>query len=94
MRTIKPLLKWWRLLLVVTALAGISSYISIMFKPDVYEFRTTLMIGSAILSPNPDSTQLFVAGQLASIYADMAKREPVQTATMKRSRYPGFQIIR
>jgi capsular exopolysaccharide synthesis family protein len=80
---IKPLLKWWRLLVVVTALAGISSYISVLFQPEVYISRTTLMIGRSILDPNPDSGQLFIAAQLASIYADMAKREPVQTATMQ-----------
>ena len=92
---IKPLWKWWRLLVVVTGVAGIASFVSVMFQPDMYESRTTLMIGSAILSPNPDSTQLFIAGQLASIYADMAKREPVQTATMKAleiSWLPNYQV--
>jgi capsular exopolysaccharide synthesis family protein len=80
---IKPLLKWWRLLVVVAGLAGISSYVSVLFQPEVYVSRTTLMIGRTILNPNPDSGQIFIAAQLASIYADMAKREPVQTATME-----------
>ena len=69
--------------MVVTGLAGISSYVSVLFQPEVYVSRTTLMIGRTILDPNPDSGQIFIAAQLASIYADMAKREPVQTATMK-----------
>ena len=80
---IKPLIKWWRLLAVVTGLAAISSFISVLFQPEIYISRTTLMIGRTILDPNPDAGQIFIASQLASIYADMAKREPVQTATME-----------
>jgi len=92
---IKPLLKWWRLLVVVTGLAAISSYVSVLFQPEVYVSRTTLMIGRTILDPNPDSGQIFIASQLASIYADMAKREPVQAATKKSlgiTWLPGYQV--
>ena len=92
---VKPLLKWWRLLVVVTVLAAISSSLSVLFQPDVYVSRTTLMIGRTILDPNPDSGQIFIASQLASIYADMAKREPVQTATMEAlgiSWLPNYQV--
>ncbi len=92
---VKPLLKWWRLLLVVTVLAAISSSLSVLFQPEVYVSRTTLMIGRTILDPNPNSGQIFIASQLASIYADMAKREPVQTATMEAlgiSWLPNYQV--
>jgi capsular exopolysaccharide synthesis family protein len=41
------------------------------------------MIGRTILDPNPDSGQIIIASQLASIYADMANREPIQVATME-----------
>jgi len=41
------------------------------------------MIGRTILDPNPDSGQIYIAQQLASIYADMANREHVRVATMK-----------
>jgi len=40
------------------------------------------MTGTTIADPNPDSGQIFIAQQLSSIYADMAEREPIQTATM------------
>lgn len=53
-----------------------------MFQPDVYVSRTTLVIGTTILDPNPDSGQIYIAQQLAQIYADMARREPIQQATM------------
>lgn len=79
---LRPLFRWWRLIVIVTMLAVVASGISTMFQPEVYVSRTTLVIGTTILDPNPDSGQIFIAQQLASIYADMARREPIQQATM------------
>lgn len=78
---LKPLIKWWRLLAVTVALAVVSSSISTLFQPDEYVSRTTLMTGSTFLNPNPDSGQIQIAQTLASFYADMVQREPVQDAT-------------
>jgi capsular exopolysaccharide synthesis family protein len=64
-------------------LAVLASTVSTMFQPDVFVSRTTLVIGTTILDPNPDSGQIYIAQQLASIYADMARREPIQQATME-----------
>lgn len=80
---LKPLIKWWRLLLVATSIAIIGSSLSVSLQPEVYVSRTTLMIGRTILDPNPDSGQIVIASQLAAIYADMANREPIQVATME-----------
>lgn len=80
---LKPLLRWWRLIAVVTLLAVVSSAVSTLFQPAQYVSRTTLMIGSTILNPNPDSGQISISQQLAAIYADMARREPIQNATME-----------
>lgn len=81
---IKPLIKWWRLLLIATSIAVVGSSFSVFLQPEVYVSRTTLMIGqNAILNPNPESGQIYIASQLASIYADMANREPVQVKTME-----------
>jgi polysaccharide biosynthesis transport protein len=91
---LKPLIKWWRLLAVATAIAMIASSLSVVFQPDVYVSRTTLMIGQTINNLNPDSGQIFIASQLASIYADMANREPIQVKTMealKISWLPSYQ---
>jgi capsular exopolysaccharide synthesis family protein len=78
---IKPLVKWWRLLVITTVLAVVSSSISTLFQPELYVSRTTLMIGTTISDPNPDSGQIYLASQLALIYADIARREPVQEKT-------------
>lgn len=80
---IKPIIKWWRLLAVTTALALISSSISAFLQPKLYVSRTTLMIGQTISNPNPDSGQIYIASQLATIYADIARREPIQEETKK-----------
>jgi capsular exopolysaccharide synthesis family protein len=80
---LKPLIKWWRLLAVTVLLAVLSSSISVLFQPTQYVSRTTLITGSTILNPNPESGQIVIAQQLASIYADIAKREPIQDATMQ-----------
>ncbi|MEW6401101.1 MAG: polysaccharide biosynthesis tyrosine autokinase [Chloroflexota bacterium] len=80
---LKPLVRWWRLIATVTLLALIASTISTFFQPALYESKTTLIVGTTFLNPNPDSGQLFIAQQLAPIYADMALREPIQIATME-----------
>jgi capsular exopolysaccharide synthesis family protein len=92
---LKPLFKWWRLLLIVTVIALIGSSLSVYLQPEVYVSRTTLMIGrNAILNPNPESGSFLLASQLASVYADMANREPIQEKTMealKTTWLPGYQ---
>lgn len=70
-------------MVVATAIAILASSLSVFFQPEVYISRTTLMIGQTINNPNPDSGQIFIASQLASIYADMANREPIQAKTME-----------
>jgi capsular exopolysaccharide synthesis family protein len=80
---IKPLIRWWRLIAVVTILAVVASGISTFFQPAIYMSRTTLVVGTTFLDPNPNSNQLVIAQQLAQIYADMALREPIQLATME-----------
>jgi len=91
---LKPLLKWWRLLLIATTIAIIGSTVSVLLQPAVYISRTTLMIGRTILDPNPDSGQFLIASQLAGIYADIANREPIQVKTMdalKTTWLPSYQ---
>jgi capsular exopolysaccharide synthesis family protein len=53
-----------------------------MFQTKLYESKTTLLVGTTFLDPNPSSGQIIIAQQLAGIYADMALREPIQVATM------------
>lgn len=80
---IAPLKKWWWLILAATIVAGVASYLATRDQVLMYEARTTMMIGRAIDDPNVTNTQLTLGQQLAPAYADIAKREPVRTATME-----------
>jgi len=80
---LRPIIRWWRLIVIVTVLAVSASAISTLFQADNYVSRTTMIVGTTYLDPNPDSGKLFISQQLAQIYADMALREPIQDATME-----------
>jgi polysaccharide biosynthesis transport protein len=79
----RPLIRWWWLLVAATCVAAISTLLVLRQQPTLYQARTTLMIGQTINDPNPDSSQFYLAEQLASAYANMANRRPVQEATME-----------
>ncbi len=78
-----PLLKWWWLLVASTLVAALASFVAVSQQPPTYKAATTLMIGSAIQDPNPNGTNLWLSQQLATTYADIARRDPVRQATMQ-----------
>jgi polysaccharide biosynthesis transport protein len=80
---INPLLRWWWLILASTAVAAISSFIATLPQPPIYQSQTTLIVGRAIADPNPTTGEFYLAEQLASTYAEIARREPVRDATMR-----------
>ncbi len=80
---IAPLIKWWWLLLACTALAAGSSYLAARQQPASYQTNATLIIGSVIQDPNPNSGDLYLAQQLAGSYADMGNRDLIKVKTMQ-----------
>jgi len=78
-----PLLKWWWMILAAGLIAAAASFIITLGQPAMYQSRTTLIIGQSLTNPNPNTSQFFLEQQLASIYADMATREPVRKAAME-----------
>lgn len=80
---VTPIRRWWWLILIATLLAAGASYYVGSQQPDVYQARTTLMIGSAIENPNPSGSEFWLAQQLAQTYAEVAEREPVRQGTME-----------
>jgi capsular exopolysaccharide synthesis family protein len=80
---IQPLIKWWRLIVIATVLAAVSSFWVTLGQPLNYQSRTTLLVGSALTNPNPDSGQIYLASQLATIYAQFARGETIRQATME-----------
>jgi len=82
-RYLSPLLKWWWLILISAALAGVSGYLAMRNEPDVYQAKATLMTGRPFDSLNPEGSQLYLSQQLASGYAQIAQRGPVRSATQE-----------
>ena len=82
-KIIQPLLRWWWLLLAAGVLAGLSSYFYVSRQPDLYESRTTVIVGSFIQDPNPDNNNLYLAQNLASNYAEFLQRSTIRQATME-----------
>lgn len=80
---IAPLLKWWWLLAAATVVAAVASFFYASTQPDIYQVRSTLMVGNSLMSSNPSGGEYYMQQQLASIYADIAYREPIRQATMK-----------
>jgi polysaccharide biosynthesis transport protein len=90
----EPLRRWWWLLLACTIVAAVSSLFVVSQQPPIYISRTTLMIGRLLEDPNPNSSQFYLAQQLASTYADIANREPIREATKQAlgiNFLPGYQ---
>lgn len=79
---LRPLLKWWWLILISTLIAGVTSYFAVSQQPPVYQARATLLIGSAINNPNPDGNEFWLSQQLAQTYSDIAQRDVVRQAVM------------
>jgi len=79
---LRPLRRWWRLLLASTALAAVSSSCYALVQPPVYEAQTTLIIGQALGSPNPTGGDLALSQQLTVTYSDLLHRRPVREQTM------------
>lgn len=78
---IAPLLKWWWLLLIAASVAAVSSYLAVRQQPQLYQARTTLMIGRTIDNPNPTGNEFFLSQELAATYADVARRDAVREQT-------------
>jgi polysaccharide biosynthesis transport protein len=79
---IKPLLKWWWMLVGASLIAAISTFLVIWRQPPVYQSQTTLVVGSSFYQPNPTSADFYQSQNLAAWYADLARRQPVRQATM------------
>lgn len=76
-----PLRKWWWLIAAATLVATVSSYFATRQQPAIYRTAVTVMVGTAIDNPNPNGNEFWLTQQLATSYADIAKREPVRKAT-------------
>lgn len=82
-KLVYPLHKWWWLLLVITLISAVASFLGTLGQADRYEARTTLMVGSTINDANPTGADFQAGEALAQAYAEIANRELVRNATME-----------
>ena len=79
---IKPLLKWWWLILISVFIASSASLYASKNTTPLYRTKATLMVGNSIQNPDPNSSEMYAGQQLAGTYVQMALREPVLKATV------------
>jgi non-specific protein-tyrosine kinase len=77
-----PLRRWWWLILAAALVGGLSSFVATRTQPAIYSTRSTIMVGNTIDNPNPNSSDLYLNQQLATTYADLARRDNIREATM------------
>jgi non-specific protein-tyrosine kinase len=90
-----PLRKWWWLILAATITAGVSGFIATRNLEQIYVARASLFVGRAIDSPNPTDYQFSLSRELASVYAEIAHRDPVRNAvkeTLGLGELPDYMV--
>ncbi len=87
-----PMRRWWWLALASTLVAAVASIIATSQQPPIYNSHVTLMVGQALSNPNPDSTDLYLMGQLATTYADIAQREQIRKGAMEALGLSGLPV--
>jgi non-specific protein-tyrosine kinase len=83
-RYITALVRWWWLLILVTAVAAGTGYWVSQKQPRVYEASATIMVGQSIQATQLDSRDIETSGQLALTYASIAQRQPVLQGVVDR----------
>ena len=76
------LLKWWWLIVISVVVAGVSSYLGTRGMPKTYTAHTTLMVGQALQSLNPSTSDLYTGQTFAQFYASLVPQELVLKATI------------
>lgn len=92
-----PLRKWWWLILAATITAGVSGFIATRNLEQIYVAKASLFVGRAIDSPNPTDYQFSLSRELASVYAEIAQRDPVRNAvkeTLGLGELPDYTVTK
>jgi non-specific protein-tyrosine kinase len=83
-RYVGIVMKWWWLLILVTAMAVVTGYGVSQRQPRVYQSSTTIMVGQSIRATELDSRDIQTSERLALTYANLARRQPVLQGVVDR----------
>ena len=75
--------KWLWLIVLATAVAGVSTFMATRSTPPTYQTKTTIMVGQVTQDPNPTNIDFWAGQQLAQTYAELVRREPIMRATVE-----------
>ncbi len=71
------IVKWWWLLVIGATLPAGIAHPLLSRRPALYQARVILMVGNALQSANPNTTEIGIAGRLARGYAELVRHRPV-----------------
>jgi len=102
---LSTILKWWWLIALSTAIAAAFSFYASAQSPRIYQTATTLMVGQALQSPNPDNIQAHYASTGPEIWEQTEGRIDAfidaqgtggtltGVAKFLKEQHPGVQIL-
>lgn len=76
--------KWWWLLIIGAVVPVGIAYPLLARQPPLYQARVILMVGNALQSANPNTTEIGIAGRLARGYAELVRHRPVTEKVVRR----------
>jgi len=77
--------RWWWLLLVGAMIPMAVSYYFAAQKPDQYQAKATIMVGTSVFQdPDPDTRQMDLSSTLSAAYAEFVRQGPVTEAVIDR----------
>jgi succinoglycan biosynthesis transport protein ExoP len=80
--------KWFWLLFLGAFLAGGAAFLRANRQPNLYQSSVTIQVGTAIVEPNPTSTGIYTAEQLAQNYIVLARSYDIAQATVEAGNFP------
>jgi polysaccharide biosynthesis transport protein len=79
-RLIAVVRTWLPLFVLAAVVAAAAGLVVSLVQPKTYEARSTLIVGQALSSVNPDYNQLLVSQRLSTTYAAVVKTRPILDA--------------
>jgi len=75
---------WWWLLVIGGVVPTLISYRLISERPNLYQARVILMVGTTMQSTNPNATEMSISRRLALGYAEMVRYRPVTEEVIEK----------